>query len=95
MVLETQNIEGYPATLFIPDISGFTQFIDQTEIAHSQRIIAELLELLIDANELDLRVSEIEGDAILFYRFGDAPSLEEVVRQTEKMFITRNLSWGK
>jgi len=87
VALETQNTEGYPATLFIPDISGFTQFIDQTEIAHSQRIIAELLELLIDANELDLRVSEIEGDAILFYRFGDAPSLEEVVRQTEKMFI--------
>jgi hypothetical protein len=74
--------------LFIPDISGFTQFISVTEIEHSRLIIQELLEILINANELGLEVSEIEGDAILFYKFGQSPSLEDLYSQVEKMFCT-------
>ncbi|MBC7947791.1 MAG: DUF2652 domain-containing protein [Chitinophagaceae bacterium] len=72
--------------LFIPDISGFTQFVNATEIEHSRLIIQELLEQLINSNEIGLEVSEIEGDAILFYRFGDSPPLEELYRQVAKMF---------
>jgi len=72
--------------LFIPDISGFTRFVTDSEIDHSRLIIQELLELLINANEIELEVSEIEGDAILFYKFGEPPALEELYRQVEKMF---------
>lgn len=79
--------------LFIPDISGFTRFITQTEIQHSRLIIQELLEVLINSNELGLEISEIEGDAILFYKFGEAPELEKIYGQVEKMFCEfhRNL----
>ena len=38
--------------LFIPDISGFTRFVNETEIEHSRLIIQELLELLINANQI-------------------------------------------
>src|SRR5215217_6262112 len=72
--------------LFIPDISGFTRFINETEIDHSRLIIQELLELLINSNQIGLEVSEIEGDAILFYKFGEAPALDELYRQVENMF---------
>ncbi len=72
--------------LFIPDISGFTRFVAETEINHSRLIIQELLELLINANQIGLEVSEIEGDAILFYKFGEAPQLNELYKQVEKMF---------
>jgi hypothetical protein len=72
--------------LFIPDISGFTRFINETEIQHSRLIMQELLETLIDANQLGLEVSEIEGDAILFYKFGESPTLEDLYRQVKKMF---------
>src|SRR6187399_2447190 len=72
--------------IFIPDISGFTRFVNEVEIEHSRLIIQELLEILVDANEVGLEVSEIEGDAILFYKFGDPPVIEEVYRQVEKMF---------
>ena len=72
--------------LFIPDISGFTRFINETEINHSRLIIQELLELLINANKIGLEVSEIEGDAILFYKFGELPKLNELYSQVEKMF---------
>ncbi len=72
--------------IFIPDISGFTRFVNQTEIEHSRYIIQELLELLINANQIGLEISEIEGDAILFYKYGEAPALKDICGQVEKMF---------
>jgi len=72
--------------LFIPDISGFTRFVNDSEIGHSRLIIQELLETLINANQMGLQVSEVEGDAILFYKFGDLPDLAQLYQQVEKMF---------
>src|SRR5688572_24638088 len=72
--------------LFIPDISGFTRFVNETEIDHSRFIIQELLEILMNANRMGLEISEVEGDAILFYKFGGAPGLKEIYQQVEKMF---------
>ncbi len=73
--------------LFIPDISGFSRFVAETEIDHSRLIIQELLEILINANNMGLEISEIEGDAILFYKFGDPPGMTEIYHQVEKMFV--------
>jgi hypothetical protein len=87
MSVTTTNVTK-PALLFVPDISGFTQFVQATEIAHSNHIIEELLEKLIEANDIGLQVSEVEGDAILFYRFGTPPTAEEFFQQVQKMFIT-------
>ncbi|MGV3603572.1 MAG: DUF2652 domain-containing protein [Dyadobacter fermentans] len=72
--------------IFIPDISGFTRFMHETEIEHGRQIIQELLETLVNANQIGLEISEIEGDAILFFKFGQAPQLEVLYRQVEKMF---------
>lgn len=74
--------------IFIPDISGFTQFVNSVELKHSQHIIGELLEIILDANQMGLNVSEVEGDAILFYKLGESPNLEETYRQVEKMFLS-------
>jgi hypothetical protein len=75
-----------PALLFMPDISGFTQFVNETEIIHSQHIIKELLEILIEANQIELQVGEIEGDAIFFYKLCEKPGLGILLHQAEKMF---------
>ncbi|WP_175455394.1 DUF2652 domain-containing protein [Pricia antarctica] len=75
------------ALFFIPDISGYTKFINETEINHSTHIITELLEIIISSNILNLKVSEIEGDAVFFYRLGDSASIEELIKQTEVMFV--------
>lgn len=72
--------------IFIPDISGFTRFINEVEIDHSRHIIQELLEVIINANQINLEISEIEGDAILFYKYGEKPDLETLYKQVEKMF---------
>lgn len=75
-----------PALLFMPDITGFTEFVATTEILHAQHIIQEVLNLLVDANEINMQVEEIEGDAVFFYRFGAPPALPELLRQVEDMF---------
>lgn len=75
-----------PTLIFIPDISGFTEFVHTTEISHSQHIIEELLESIIDGNNIGLEVSEIEGDAVLFFRMGDAPSAKELLGQIQNMY---------
>ena len=75
------------ALLFIPDISGFTRFVNDTEIAHSQHIIEELLERIIDANEMDLSMAEVEGDAVFFYRAGSTPTAAQLLSQIQRMFI--------
>jgi len=72
--------------LFIPDISGFTKYVTETEISHSRNLIQELLEVLIDANQIGLEVSEIEGDAVLFFRYGERPDPLQLNEQVERMF---------
>jgi len=81
------NIHASSSLLFVPDISGFTKFVNETELSHSQHIIAELLEIILEANELGLSVSEVEGDAILFFKFGRPPTVKQVVQQGERMFL--------
>lgn len=72
--------------LFLPDISGFTKFVQTTEVEHSQHVISELLEVLIGANTQNLQLAEIEGDALFFYKEEEIPSLEKLLAQMETMF---------
>lgn len=82
------EIDGtHSALIFIPDITGFTKFVSETEITHSQRIIARLLEVILGSNTIDLEVSEIEGDAVLFFKLGGAPPAADIGRQAETMYI--------
>jgi hypothetical protein len=73
--------------LFIPDISGFTEFVHTTDSAHSRHIISELLEILIDSNILGLELAEVEGDALFFFKANSVPSEEEIIRQAKSMYL--------
>lgn len=73
--------------LFLPDISGFTKFVQSTEVEHSQHVIAELLEILIAANQIDLHLAEIEGDALFYFKEKSVPTLDEILQQVERMFV--------
>lgn len=74
------------ATIFIPDISGYTEFLSKTELDHSSHIINELLELLVESNQGDFMLSEIEGDALLYYRKGDAVAIDKITSLCTEMF---------
>lgn len=72
--------------LLIPDISGYTNFIQTTEIEHSQHVIAELLEILIEAEDSGFELAEVEGDALFFYIPDRLIKPNILLNQIEKMF---------
>lgn len=76
-----------PALLLIPDISGFTRFIEEARHPQAPHLVADLLEILIEANCMDMQVAEIQGDAILFYRLGPPPPVADMVQQCRRIFL--------
>src|SRR5919199_1634894 len=68
--------------LIIADISGYTRYMMAHEkaLAHSQIIISELLNTILEQVELPLTISKPEGDAIFLYAFKDEHW--ETVKQT-------------
>ncbi len=73
--------------IYIPDISGFTKFVTSTETQHSKHIITELIDLILANNKLGLEVSEIEGDAVLFYKMGTPVKIEKILDRCRSLFV--------
>lgn len=71
---------------FIPDISGFTDFIKNTNLREGTQLIHDLLEVIIDSNITNLSLAEIQGDSVWFYRLDNPVSLVELEQQTIKTF---------
>ena len=84
--------EAQPVLLMLVDISGYTRFMvsHDRELRHSQMIIGELLESLMHQVEVPLRISSIEGDALLLYaiKSGD----DEVWRRRSSNLVDRLLA---
>jgi hypothetical protein len=74
------------ATILIPDISGFTEFMTVSELSHSSRAVHILIDTIINAVEGEYEVSEIEGDAILLIKKGPASAKKEIVNTCLKIF---------
>ena len=74
------------ATILIPDISGYTEFVTKTEMEHSSQIILKLLDTIVKSVSDDFVVSDIEGDAVLLYKKGSPPSKKDLIDQCVKTF---------
>lgn len=57
-------MQGY---LVIADISGYTQFLTESELDHGNGVIADLLNSIVGASQVPLTVASIEGDAVFMY----------------------------
>ncbi len=67
--------------LCIPDISGFTSFMSQADFELGAKVIPSLLNKIVYSNDIGLKISEIEGDAVFFYGSGNLPGLDELIAQ--------------
>src|SRR5262245_63813570 len=79
-------MENKDATILIPDISVFTEFMTNTEKGHGSFVIKYLLDAIIQAVGDEYEVSEIEGDAVLMFRRGSSPSKKDIVTTCLKIF---------
>lgn len=76
-----------PTLICIPDISGFTKFMSEVDFELSSKVIPSLLNKIIYSNSINLKVSEIEGDAVLFYRSGELPTFKELIDQCHNFYL--------
>jgi uncharacterized protein YndB with AHSA1/START domain len=73
-------VDGY---LLLADISGYTSFMTDTELDHSQAIIRELTKLIRGRLSPPMRFVKLEGDALLLYSdteaFADGERFVELI----------------
>ncbi len=69
--------------LVIADITGYTAFLNDSELEHSLR---DLLDLLIDQTKPPLVISRLEGDAVISYSpeasFLQGQTIVEIIENT-------------
>jgi hypothetical protein len=70
--------------LVLADISGYSSFVQQTEVDHSWSILHELLDTMVRSVAGRMDVSQVEGDAILFI---SGLSTEDVVKALQETFV--------
>lgn len=80
-----KNPNIHEGIILIPDFSGFTEFVFNTKLYTGEYIVRQLLSTLIDMNDQYFDISEIEGDAILFYRYDNNPSYQTISKMLWKM----------
>jgi hypothetical protein len=83
--IEADKVKIEQGIILIPDVSGFTNFVSSICIEAGRYIMRELLMSIIQSNTLDLEISEVEGDAVLFYKFCNNPTIEQIITQYELM----------
>ncbi len=74
------------ATILIPDISGYTEFMTTTELNHSSQAINMFLNAMVEAVGEEYEVSEVEGDALLLIKKGLAPSRQQLLNTCLNIF---------
>ncbi|MDX1436804.1 MAG: DUF2652 domain-containing protein [Anaerolineales bacterium] len=60
--------EGF---LLIADITGYTQYLTESELEHAQETLTALLELLVENTRPPLVISRLAGDAVISYGLRD------------------------
>ena len=91
--MATTTQHGY---LVIADISGYTSFVAKTELEHSNEILSDLLELLVNKFKPLMTISKLEGDAVFAYAgegvFSRGETLIEFIESTYVAFRDKQVS---
>ena len=69
----------------MPDISGYSNFVRNTNSKKGADIVTQLLNVIIQNNCLAFDISEIEGDAVLFYKYGKTYPIPSILSQYEAL----------
>ncbi len=79
--------QGY---ILIADITGYTAFLNESELDHARGTLSSLLELMIEHTKPPLVISGLEGDAVFSYGleegFVDPQTLLETIEETYVSF---------
>lgn len=78
--------------MVIADISGYTRYLLDTELEHSQDVLADLMETVVKKLQSALQINRLEGDAAFAYTLEsdiEASMLLDTIEQTYFAFRAR------
>ncbi len=74
--------------LLIADITGYTDYLNESELEHAQETLSALLELLIEHTRPPLIISRLAGDAVISYALqGAFPGGQTFVEMLEDTYV--------
>lgn len=73
--------------LLIADISGYTAYLQGTELEHAEDVLADLLETIVANLEPTFLLSKLEGDAAFAYAPGPALTPARVMDTVEAVYF--------
>ncbi len=74
--------------LLIADITGYTAYLNESELEHAQETLSTLLELLIEHTRPPLILSRLAGDAVISYALqGALPGGQTLVEMIEDTYV--------
>jgi uncharacterized protein YndB with AHSA1/START domain len=75
--------------LLIADITGYSKYLSETELIHSQETLTAILRLLVDNTQFPLIISRLEGDAVISYGLQENFFLGQTfIEMIEKLYVT-------
>jgi hypothetical protein len=74
--------------LLISDITGYTTYLNASELEHAQDSLRSLLALLVDHTQSPLIISRLEGDAVISYALeGSYQQGQTIVELIERTYL--------
>jgi class 3 adenylate cyclase len=74
--------------LLLADITGYTDYLQGSELEHAQDVLADLLETVIAGVEPRFTVSKLEGDAVLAYLPADDVDMSVLLDTIEATYVS-------
>ena len=81
--------------LVVADITGYTGYLSHSELEHATAMLAELLELLLSEVRAPLRLSRVEGDAVVSYAPGGDFQGQLVVDRVDHTYVAFRRALGQ
>lgn len=73
--------------LLIADISGYTSYLQETELEHAEDVLADLLETIVASLEPTFQLSKLEGDAAFAHAPGRSLTPARVMDTVEAVYF--------
>lgn len=73
--------------LVLADITGYTQYMAETELLHAQDVVSDLLETIVESVEPIFLLSKLEGDAAFAYASRDSVNPSMIMDTVESAYF--------
>jgi uncharacterized protein YndB with AHSA1/START domain len=79
--------EAERGVLVLADISGYTEFLAESELEHAQDVLRDLIQTVVGKQRPMLRLAKLEGDAAFSYALAETPDGSAMLDSLEAAYF--------